>query len=294
MPGDSDKKKDVEKLRDAEKKYQSYIQKRNELNDVARVIREERDMLNTSRKDLKIKMEKVKKERDELVSKMREHKKLRNKLQEEAKKLIEAKRKKKGVVFKNLPLRVEELNADVQMLQYRQETVPMSSADEKELIKKIHEKQKEYIKAKKIMETQKLVEIEISDKDNAIDELFKKADEEHKKIQGLYDENQKKHELYMKLVNELAISINEANKKHDEYMDIKGEAQNCHDKAFEMKSMIISIKGERRKLWQEAKQAIKDQNIKAQKAVMDKEKLEEIADKSVEALKKGQKISLKG
>ena len=294
MPSESDKKKDTEKLRDAEKKYQAYIQKRNELNDAARVIREERDMLNNGRKELKEKMQQLKKERDKIVTQMREHKKLRNTLQQEAKKLIEAKRKKKGAVFKNLPLRVEELNADVQMLQYRQETVPMSSADENELIEKIREKKKEYEKAKKILETQKLVEIEISDKDNAITELFKKADEEHKKIQKLYDENQKQHELYKKLVNELAVSINEANKKHEEYMSIKLEAQKCHDKAFEMKSMIISIKGERRKIWQEAKQAITDQNIKARKAVMDKEKLEEIADKSVEALKKGQKISLKG
>ncbi len=292
MPGDSDKKKDIEKLRDAEKKYQSYIEKRNELNDIARVLREERDMINNGRKELKEKMQKVKKERDEFVSKMKEHKKLRNKFQEEAKKLIEAKRKKKGEVFKNLPLRVEELNADVQMLQYRQETVPMSPADENELIEQIREKKKEYQRTKKVLEKQKLVEIDISDKDNAIDELFKKADEEHKKVQKLYNENQKKHELYMKLVNELSVSINEANKKHDEYIKTRDEAQKSHDKAFEMKSRIIGIKGERRKRWQEAKQAIKDQNIKARKAVMDKDQLEKIADKSVDALKKGEKISL--
>ena len=294
MSSDSDKKKDLEKLRDAEKKYQSFIEKRNELNDFARVLREERDMINNSRKNLKEKMQHVKKERDEYVDKMREHKKLRNTYQEEAKKLIEAKRKKKGEVFKNLPLRVEELNADVQMLQYKQETVPMSPGEENDLIEKIRQKQKEYQKTKKLLDKQKLVEIDISDKDNAIDELFKKADEEHKKIQKLYDENQKKHEMYIKLVNELSVSINEANKKHEEYIKIKDEAQKCHDKAFEMKSKIIGIKGERRKRWQEAKQAIKDQNIQARKAVMDKEKLEEIADESVEALKKGKKISLQG
>jgi len=292
MPDDSDKKKDIEKLRDAEKKYQSYIQKRNELNDLARILREERDMINNGRKELKEKMQKVKKERDEFVSKMREHKKLRNKLQEEAKKLIEAKRKKKGEVFKNLPLRVEELKADVQMLQYKQETVPMNPADENELIEQIREKKKEYQRTKKVLEKQKLVEIDISDKDNAIDELFQKADEEHKKIQKLYNENQKEHELYMKLVNEMSVSINEANKKHDEYLKIRDAAQQNHDKAFEMKSKIIGIKDERRKRWQEAKQAIKDQNIKARKAVMDKDQLEKIADKSVDALKKGEKISL--
>jgi len=59
-----------------------------------------------------------------------------------------------------------------------------------------------------------------------------------------------------------------------------------------MKSRIIGIKGNRRKRWQEAKQAIKEQNIMARKSTSDKRKLDEIADKSVDALKKGEKIKL--
>ncbi|RLF36760.1 MAG: hypothetical protein DRM99_02035 [Thermoplasmata archaeon] len=287
-----DKKKEIEQIRDAEKKYQSYIEKRNELNDIARVLREERDMINESRKELKEEMEKVKKERDELVSKMRYHKEMRNKFQEEAKKLIEAKRKRKGEVFKNLPLRVEELKADVQMLEYRQETVPMSPAEENELIEKIREKREEYERMKNQLEKQKEVEIDISDKDKAIDELFKKADEHHKLVQKYYEENQRKHERYMKLVNELSVTIAEANKKHEQYLEIKKESQKYHDKAFEMKSKIIAIKSERRKRWDEAKKAIIEQNIKARKAVLDEKKLEEIAEKSVDALKKGEKITL--
>ena len=142
------------------------------------------------------------------------------------------------------------------------------------------------------MEKQKTVEIEISDKDNAIDELFKKADEAHKLVQKYYDENQKKHEKYLKLFNELTVSISEANKKHEQYIEIRNEAQKVHEKAFEMRSKIVAIKGERKKRWDDAKKAIKEQNIKARKAVMDKDKLGEIADKSVDALKKGEKIKL--
>jgi len=292
MRNDTTKKKEIEQLKDAEKKYQSYIAKRNELNDMAKVVREERDMIHESRKDLKEKIEKFKKERDELVNKMRHHKEMRNKFQGVAKKLIEARRKKKGEVFKNLPLRVEELKADVQMLEYRQETVPMNLAEENELIDKIREKRKEFKRSEKLIEKQKIVEIDITDKDLTIDELFKKADEEHKMVQKYYDENQKKHEKYIKLVNELSVSISEGNKKHEQYVEIRNEAQKVHEKAFEMRSKIIGIKGERRKRWDEAKKAIKDQNIRARKAVMDKDKLDKIADKSVDALKKGEKIRL--
>ena len=49
MKKDEDKKKELDQLRDAEKKYQSYISKRNELNEMAKVLREERDMIHNSR-----------------------------------------------------------------------------------------------------------------------------------------------------------------------------------------------------------------------------------------------------
>ena len=93
-------------------------------------------------------------------------------------------------------------------------------------------------------------------------------------------------------VKEGKVSIAEANKKHEEYIKIREEAQKTHEKAFEMRSKIMAIKGEKRKLREEAKKALKEQNINARKAVMDEKKLDEIADKSVESLKKGQKITL--
>ena len=292
MVDDTNEKKEIEILRNSEKKYQAYIQRRNELNDLAKVLREERDMVNDKHKEFKEAMQKVKIERDELVSKMRHHRNLRNKLQEQAKELIEARREKKGKVFRNLPLRVEELKADAQMLEYRQETVPMSSGEENELIDKIREKKAEYEETMKQMDTQKSIEIDISDKDHTIDELFKKADEEHAKVQQYYDDSQKKHEEYMKLVNELSVSISESNKKHEQYTEVRNEAQKNHEKAVEMLSKVVAFKDDRRKRWKEAKMAIKEQNSKARKATMDKEELQKHADKSVDALKKGEKISL--
>jgi len=292
MTDKSENKKEIEQIRDSEKKYQSYIQKRNELNDMARVIREERDMIHNSKKDLKEEIEKNKKERDEFVKKMKDHKKIRNALQEEAKKIIQARGKKKGEVFRNLPMKVEELKADVQMLEYKQETVPMKPQDENDLIEKIRFKKEEYKKTKKLMEKQEKIQIDITDKDKAIDELFKKADEEHKIVDKYYNESQKKHEKYIKLVKELSVSISEANKKHEQYIEIKKEADKIHKKAFEMKSKILNIKDERRKRYKEAKKAIKNQNIAARKATLDKNKLEKHADRSVEALKKGEKIKL--
>jgi hypothetical protein len=75
---------------------------------------------------------------------------------------------------------------------------------------------------------------------------------------------------------------------------VRDEAQAIHDKAMEMRSKILSIKKERRKRWEEAKELLKKQNLEAKKLVADDKELDKIADKSVDALKKGEKISLSG
>lgn len=292
MASKTENKKELEELRNAEKKYQTYIERRNELNNLARILKEERDMINKKHKELKEAMERARKERDELVSKMRYHKKLRNDLQKQAKELIEARRKRKGEVFKYLPLRVEELKADVQMLEYQQETMVLTPAEENELIEKIREKKAEYENALIQLEKQKTIEIDLSDKEKAISELFKKADEEHQKVQQYYSESQKKHEEYIKLVQELAVNIAESNKKHQQYLEVRNEAQKNHEKAMEMRSKIISFRDERRKRWIDAKKVIEEQNLKARKAVLDEEKLQELAEEALNALKRGHKITL--
>ena len=66
---ESTKKEDLEQIKNAEKKYQSLIEKRNELNQVAKQFREERDMLNKKRNELKDEMDACKKEREKLVVK---------------------------------------------------------------------------------------------------------------------------------------------------------------------------------------------------------------------------------
>jgi len=292
MSSTSDKKQELEQLRNAEKKFQAYIERRNELNDLAKILREERDMLNAKHKDIKDEMKDLKKDRDELVEKMRQHKSLRNQLQSQAKELIAARQKKKGEVFKNLPLRLEEIKADVQMLEYRQETVPMNTSEENELIDLIREKQKELRSVKKTLSQQENIMVDISDKDKAIDELFKKADEQHELVQKYYKESQAKHKAYIKMVDEVSIAIAESNKKHEQYIETRNEAQKNHEKAMEMRDHIVQVRGERRRRFEESKKLIKDQNVKARKAVLDKDKLKKIADDSLSELKNGKKISL--
>lgn len=283
-----------EELKNAEKKYQSLIQRRNELNDVAKVVREERDMLNAKRKELLEEMKKVKELRNKAVEEMRKHKEVRNQLQQQAKELIQQRRKGRKAIVESLPIRIEELKADIQMLEYKQETTPLSKEAEDRIIEEIRAKRVEYERLRKELEKQKLVEIDLSDKERAIDELFKRADAEHEQVQRYYQESQKLHERYVKLVEEVAALINEANKKHEEYVEIRKQAQEFHNKAVEMRAKIISIRKERRRRWEEARRILEEQNIRAKQLLYDEEKLEELTEEALEALKKGKKISISG
>jgi len=132
----------------------------------------------------------------------------------------------------------------------------------------------------------------LNDKDKAIDELFKKADEQHELVQKYYKESQAKHKAYIKMVDEVSIAIAESNKKHEQYIETRNEAQKNHEKAMEMRDHIVQVRGERRRRFEESKKLIKDQNVKARKAVLDKDKLKKIADDSLSELKNGKKISL--
>ena len=292
LESQANKKEDLEQIRNAEKKYQALIDRRNELNTLAKLSRDERDMLNQKRKELRDQLDACKTERDDLVKHMKEHKAKRAAYQQQAKELISAKRKKKGDVVKNLPLQAEELKADIQLMEYEQETTPMDTRAENKLIEKIKIKRREYEGLKVKMEKQHLIETDLSDVDKAITDLFKKADEEHQQVVHFYEASQKKHEEFLKLVNEIATLITESNKKHKKYLELREEAQDNHDKAIEMRSKIMGAKKERIMRFQEAREILRNQNILAKKALNDENKLDQVAENSVNALKNGKKISL--
>lgn len=283
---------ELEKLRNAEQKYRSFIERRNELNNIANNLREERNMVNDGRHKLMDKLNEEKEKRNEIVRKMRQHKETRNKLQQQAKDLIRAKRGKKGEIFSNLPLRVEELKADIQMLEYKQETVPMSHDKENELIEETRKKRDNYERFKVELEKQRLIEIDLSDTDMTINELFKKADEEHKKVEKYYKESQGSHKKYVRLVNEVATLIGETKKKHAKFAKVRDEAQRVHLKAMELREKVVSIRKERRQRWEQARKILEEQNIKAKQVLQDEKGLKDKVDKSIESLKKGEKISI--
>ncbi|PKK86469.1 MAG: hypothetical protein CVT48_00955 [Thermoplasmata archaeon HGW-Thermoplasmata-1] len=281
-----------DELRNCESKHRMLIERRNELNEQAKVTREERDMLNTSRKELVGKMNALRDARTAAVARMKLHRDARNEYQKQAKSLIEAQKKKKGGIEGSLPMRANELKAEIQTLEHRQETVPMSGAKENELIDDIRAKRADYERISKEIGKQKLLKVDLSDTHKAIDELFKHADDEHILVQKYYAESQAAHEEYVKLASDISVLISEANKKHEEYVELKARADEHHVKAQEMRAKVMEMKKEQFDERKAARQAISDVNVAARKALADESVLDNVADSALDALKKGNRISL--
>jgi uncharacterized coiled-coil DUF342 family protein len=288
----SKKKKERTELDNAEKKFQSLVDKRNELNSEANIYRDERDAIHNQKKKLLEEAREKRVLRNTLVKEMREHKKKRNEMQKKAKELIAFKQKRGGKIEKNLPQTIEEIRKEMARMEIKQETTSMPIDDEKELLEKIKTKAKELKELEKLMKEQVDIVADVEELDAKIDELFKEADKEHEEVVRLSDESQEHHERVTTLMKESSVLINEAQKKHEKYIKIRERATKFHEKAMEMRKKVLDMKKEKRMERAEARKLINEQNIAVKKALDDEEELDKAAKASVEKLMKKGKVEM--
>lgn len=272
-------------------KYDSFVQKRNELNDAARQLRQERDMLHDARKRFKDQMDAAKVKRDELNAKMREAKTRRNELQAQAKELIKSRQSKGGEVSKSLPLQARQLEKQIQEMELRQQTQPHTIEKERELLKQIKAKGQELAEIRTKLDVNREVKVDLNNLDQAIDDLFKQADEAHNEVQAFHKEASKFHDEFVQAVEESRVLTREANEKHKAYIEARERSNEQHAKAMELREQMITIRGERRAEYEAHKRELQDYNKGVQQAVADPKRLEEKAKDDLDALKKGGKIS---
>ena len=127
--------KKISELQSAELKFRASLNKRDEINQQAVVLRSERDSLNDQKKGLQDQLRDARDRRDALVAEMRAHKQRRDDLQKKAKELIEFKKKLKGMPMGDLKGEVHALQAEARMMELRQQTVPLTIPKERELLR---------------------------------------------------------------------------------------------------------------------------------------------------------------
>lgn len=284
--------KKISELQSAELKLRALLNKRDEINAQAALLRSERDTLNEQKRVFQEQMRAARDKRDAFVSEMRIHKKRRDELQAKAKELIEFKKKMKGKPMGDLKDEIRELQRQVKDMELKQQTVPLSIPDERKLIEQTKAKMAEVEKLRKILAEQEKIAKEIKDVDRSIDALFKQADKEHEEVVRLSEEQHKAHEEATGFMKELLAIKATADKKHADFLKLREEADAVHQKAEELRSKVIEIRKEKRMERMEEFRAIRDVNIAARKALDDERKKEKAFDEALETLLKKGKLEL--
>jgi len=287
-------KKPKSEIKLAEERFQRSIDRRNEFNNEARVVRDERNSLHNQRNKV---MEKIMGYRDDMklnTNSKNKHQNIRNNLQENAKKLIELKQqKRKGKkVGKSLRDTVQALHSEIFNLERRRETTEIPLSKENEIIEKLTILRRSLKDEEVNLEQQEYLHAEVSELDTQIDDDFSKADEEHKSVVKLARLNKKLYKKVSELMKEASHLSTEADKRHKEFVTIRKKADAQHNKAMEMLETLRThrktAKEERQARWK----IVKDHKQNIKKELYDKKKLDTVADDALQELMSGGKISL--
>jgi uncharacterized coiled-coil DUF342 family protein len=284
--------KKISELQSAELKLRALLNKRDEINEHAALLRSERDTLNDQKKVFQDQMRTARDKRDALVAEMRVHKKRRDELQAKAKELIEFKKKMKGRPTGDLRAEIRELQRQVKDMELKQQTVPLTIPEERKLIEQTKARAAEVEKLKKTLAEQETITKEIKDVDKSIDALFRQADKAHEEVVRLSEEQHKAHEEATAFMKELLAVKATADKKHAEFVKLREEADAVHQKAQELRSKVIEIRKEKRMERMEEFRAVRDVNTAVRKALDDEKKREKAFDDALETLLKKGKLEL--
>lgn len=286
-------KKKLTEEQNAEKRYRSHIEKRNELNDQAREFAEQRNMLNAERRETIEEIKELRDERDGYNKQMRHHKKKRNGYQDKAKSLIEKKRSKRKGIHKDLDRDLETMKADAEMMEVKQQTVPLTIDEENELLDKLKGQYEEIKRLEEAQDEQDAILADVKDVDEKITMLFKMADEEHEKVKVFNAKAKEVHDRIVLMSKSINHLIAEANKNHENYVKIKERADSYHKKATEMREKLMAMKNIKRDEIKKSRQLIKEQNKSVRNALADEKKLDKAADDALEKLFKKGKVEIK-
>jgi phosphoserine phosphatase len=285
-------KKTISELQSAEEKLSALLNKRDEINEQAFVLRSERDSLNDRKRTVREALAAARDQRDAIVAEMRLHKAKRDELQKKAKALIAVRKDIKGEPQADLRGGTRAIERQIRDMEMKHQTTPMSVADEKEFLEGIKAKANELAKMRKVLADQDKVDKEARGVDKSIDELFRQADKEHEEVVRLSDESQKFHDEASSLFKEMKTLSETADKKHQEFIKTKEEADAAHQKAMELREKVLEVRNAKRAERMEERTAVREVNVTARRVLDDKHRKEQVADEALRTLLKGGKIQI--
>jgi uncharacterized coiled-coil DUF342 family protein len=278
------RRKTVSELEHAEIRLESLLEKRTAFNLEAQLARKERDMINEKKRELSAKLRALRDRRAAFVTEAREHRAKRDDFQAKAKALIELKRKLRTGSGVSASEELRAVKRQIQQLDLRQQTATLSLAEENELIERL----KDHVKRGKALEglkaEQDRVVHEVRDLDATITELFQNAEKAHAAALARSRAAEEVQGETGELAQTLSALTGEGNQKHEAYLEARAKADETHAKVTEMREKVLSIKGAARAEARESREILRSQNRMVQDRLLNKQKLEDSADRALKAL----------
>jgi len=281
-------------LSNAEKKLKLLYDRRDHFQEEAKVFREMRDDLHDKRRSILDSMAELKAEKEGLYDQVKEAKSRRDLYNEKVGLLSGTLRRRRDDDRKGQPYEDRiTLEIELKKLEKKYETIPSKDlAAERETVKQMDEIRR---KLQRILEKEpdraRVIQ-EFSTAEEEIDGYRQMADREHLRMQELYGRIK---EIDVRLKEQYP-SINhlraESDKRHEEYLKAREQADSYHAKATELRERVLQLRQEKRKILNEARSVVDEQNAKVREALEDDDRLDEAADHAVAALMKKGKITL--
>ncbi|MEW6069984.1 MAG: hypothetical protein AB1485_05150, partial [Candidatus Thermoplasmatota archaeon] len=182
---------------------------------------------------------------------------------------------------------------ELEELEFKQQTTSLTLKEENKIIDRIKAMTFKAKNLERVLEGQKQLGTELSNINITIDELFKKADEEHAEVIKLSKVFQELNDKIKVLFNELAELINKLKKKNEEHLKLRAKADEFHKRAVEMRATVIAFRKEERLRRELEREVLERKKLEVETKLSDKKELEKFIDKSLEDLKKKGKVVLR-
>jgi uncharacterized coiled-coil DUF342 family protein len=281
-------------LSNAEKRLKAIYDRRDAFQEEAKVFRDMRNDLQDKRRAVIDQVNQWRDQKEDLYAQIKEAKARRDHFNEKAGLLSGTLRKRRDDDRKAQPYEDRiTLEIELRKLEQQYETIPSKDlAAERKIVAQIEERRK---KLQAIMEKEPERELRATEFKNTEDEIQdyrQRADEEHKRMNELYGKVREVDQRIKETHPTIDHLRSESDKNHEEYLKARAQADGQHQRAMELRDHVLQLREERRKVQNEARSVIDDQNRKVREELDDEDKLDSRAEEAVGMLLKKGKISL--
>src|SRR5213083_2175218 len=257
------RKKTLSELDQAEIKLQSLLEKRDALNREAQLLRQERDLVHETKRQIGATLRALKDRRASFAGEARKH---------------------RGSGHADVGLELRALKRRVSQLDMRQQTASLTLSAENELLGELKDSMKRLKQLEILKADQDKIAKEIRDIDSGITDFFQAAEKEHEAAIALSEKARSVHEETVGIVHQISALIHDGNEKHEAFLAARDKADEVHAKVVEMREKVLSIRGAKRSEAREARTMLREQNRAVRDALLDEKKLDASADAALKAL----------